>query len=167
MASIWDEFDAKQTPFASPGDSLLTAVINVGLSFALGYAIYRVAAPRAAVSTPTQLGRKWFAWMAAIATVALMPRFFRTLDLNSFAVWLLNLIVWGGMAFLLGWVYGKFFRFKDRVREAPAIASSPPEGISTKAPVEQRLIQLEELRQKGLISDAEFAKRRGSILDEL
>ncbi len=98
--------DAAQT-------ALLTAGVRVALAGAAGYGLYRLinVADR---QKPSDWGRQWLSWSLFFACVAQLPSFFRLLDANSFAVWLLVSVVSGTVAFLIGWLYGKFFALRLR-----------------------------------------------------
>ena len=48
-----------------------------------------------------------------VVTVAILAPRITRLDVNAFAVWLLNLVIFGGLAFVAGFIYGKF-RTKDK-----------------------------------------------------
>lgn len=88
--------------------ALGTAAVTVSLAGAVGYGLYRlvnVSEPKSAFD----YARKWLAWGLALASIVQLPKFFHHLDVNSFAVWVLLVAVVGSVAFLLGWLYGRFF----------------------------------------------------------
>ena len=62
---------------------------------------------------PHRVGLKWALWTALVVTVAILAPRITRLDVNAFAVWLLNLVIFGGLAFVAGFIYGKF-RTKDK-----------------------------------------------------
>lgn len=88
-------------------DIFLTTALSVGIAGAIGYGIFWLIAPKGRAETPAQIGRKWFAWLAFAITITLLPKFVRTFDINPLAVWALNFIVWGFIAFIGGWLYGR------------------------------------------------------------
>lgn len=94
------------------GNAFLISAVTVGLAGAVGYGIYRLALPKGQAVTPIQIGRKWFAWMAMIATFTALPRFVQTLDVLAFINWLVVLVFYGGLAFAVGWLYGRFVKSK-------------------------------------------------------
>jgi len=55
-------------------------------------------------------GRKWLAWAVFIITIAVLPKFFLYFDIDTFAAWVLGIMVFGTIAFGLGWLYGKVFK---------------------------------------------------------
>jgi hypothetical protein len=57
--------------------------------------------------TPAAVGRKWFYWTAAVVTVTTVGRFASRFDVNAIAVLVLNLVVFGGAAFIAGYLYAK------------------------------------------------------------
>lgn len=164
---------------ASPGDAFLIAALTVGIAGAIGYGIFRWVSPKGRPETPTQMGRKWFAWLALITTVTFLPKFIRTFDVDAFAIWILNFVVWGGLAFVGGWLYGKLSGLKGSMPAAPSSAPTRPSAFSQ--PAEQsathyesastsaraRLEQLNELHRKGLVTEAEYDQQRARILSEL
>jgi hypothetical protein len=58
--------------------------------------------------TPAATARKWFYWAAAIVVVSTVPRYITKFDVNALAVLVLYLVVFGGLAFVAGWLYEKF-----------------------------------------------------------
>ena len=90
----------------------------------LAYGLFRWISSTGPAQTPVEMGRKWLAWVALIATVALLPKFIRTLDVNQFAAWLTNLSIWGGIAFIGGWLYGKLY--KSKLLPSPRGSSAAP-----------------------------------------
>lgn len=56
---------------------------------------------------PHQVGLKWALWTALVVTLAILAPRISKLDVNAFAVWILNLIIFCGAAFGAGFVYGK------------------------------------------------------------
>lgn len=162
----------------SAGDSLAIAALTVGVSAAVGYGIYRAVAPRGNAQSPSQMGRKWFAWTALVSSVTLLPKFFRTFDIDSFSVWMIiGIATYGGIAFCLGWAYGKIKGLKP-LADAPASASSPTIATATVPPsadahdqpatdTERRLARLDELFQRGTITKNEYDQQRNRILGDL
>lgn len=168
---LWAEFDKSQAlqsgqaSAASISDSILGIVINVTLALAVGYCFFRLISPRT-VSTPTDVGRKWSAWAALASTATMMPPFFRKLDINSFALWLLGLVVWGVAAFLLGWGYGRFVKYRNSSTPDPS-ASQITTSTSPESAIAERLHNLEHLLQKGIVSQGEYDEQRRRILHDL
>jgi hypothetical protein len=97
-------------------EPLLGVLPAVAIAFAIGYELYWLAAPKESAATAVQLGRKWYAWVALGSTVTLFPKVLcQPFSINSLAIWLIiGLVVFGGIAFLLGWAYGKFRFRKSR-----------------------------------------------------
>ncbi|HEU4922618.1 MAG TPA: hypothetical protein VFT23_06050 [Burkholderiales bacterium] len=65
--------------------------------------------------TPIATGGLWFCWTVFIVAMALLVPKLHHLDVNIFAAFLLNLVFWGGAAFVAGWAYAKM-RSKDDKR---------------------------------------------------
>ena len=115
--------DAAQTAF-------LTAGITVALAGAVGYGLYRVVnvlEPR----SPSDWGRRWLSWSLFLACISQLPSFFRQLDANSFAVWVLISVVLGVVGFSFGWLYGKFFKLRKHNRAPPGVAYSSSTGSNS------------------------------------
>lgn len=100
---------------------LITAGVTVGIAAAVGYGLYRlinVANPQ----TPSDWGRRWLSWSLFLACISQLPSFFRHLDSNSFAVWVLISVVLGALGFSIGWVYGKLFKLGNSSSTRPTSA---------------------------------------------
>jgi hypothetical protein len=114
------------------GDIFLSTVAVVGASGIVGYVIYRLAAPRGTARTPVGLGRKWFAWMAMAMAFANLPKFFRNIGSNpdagadALAIFAISIVFAGGLAFLFGWAYGKFFRRNGSASDRVKMATDDP-----------------------------------------
>ncbi|MCX6875949.1 MAG: hypothetical protein NTW21_19395 [Verrucomicrobia bacterium] len=100
----------------------LGGVIIVAVTFGAAYALYWIIRPRRGAISAGSLGRKWAAWIVAITTISLLPSFFRKLDGDSLALWLLDVFVFGVLAFLIGWIIG-LFKFRQQGDE---VSTSPP-----------------------------------------
>ena len=86
------------------GQAIQTALVNVGISAALGYVLLKIITRR----KPTSYGRVWFAWYVFVATLTFFPRvLLHQFDLNAVAQWLVMIFFLGPVAWVLGWAYGK------------------------------------------------------------
>ena len=110
-------------------ESILTALFTVALSGAVALGLYKLFRPRGPATTAGAFGRRWMAWAIAIGTITVLPPFFRKLDGNSLALWLLSVVLSGGLTFLIGWVVG-LFRFQRTERH---LASQPRHFTPTAA----------------------------------
>lgn len=147
---------------------VLTEAVRVGAAGLIGYGIYRLVSPRTVASTPTELGRKWFAFIAFYVCLTSLPRFFRQTDVDSFANWLAMMVGFGGPAFALGWTYGRFFKFKSAFTGSPNYsAANQATHSSSTGSIERRLAELDELFKKGLINSDEYQAKRQDILNQL
>lgn len=90
-------------------EPLLGALPAFAAACAVGYGIFRLAAPRNPPTSAGALARRWFAWVAFASTLTMFPKLlYQPFSVNNLAVWLIvGLAVFGGMAFLAGWLYGK------------------------------------------------------------
>lgn len=101
--------------------SAIILMVPVGLAWGLHRIIY----PRHGTISAIALGRKWAAWMVAIATISLLPSFFRKLDGSSLAVCTIAVVGWGILAFFIGWIIG-LFKFRKKNLEGPSLAIPAP-----------------------------------------
>ena len=115
------------------GSSLATIWLGIAIiiiiTFGVAWALHRIIRPRSGIMTAAALGRKWAAWIVAIATISLLPSFLRTSDGNSLARWVLVVPVFGTTAFVLGWVVGlfKYKKVGGHVDSQPPLMQRPPE----------------------------------------
>lgn len=94
---------------------VLVAVI-IALVAAVG--VYRLIAPKGETTTAVQMGRKWSAWAAFLIIGGLLPPLlYKPFDINPLAASIAGMIAYPGIAFLLGWAYGKFRFRKVRTNE--------------------------------------------------
>ena len=94
---------------------ILVAVV-IDLVVAAG--VYRLIAPKGDTATAVQMGRRWCAWMAILFIITfLTPLLYKPFNINSLATFIAGMIVWPGIAFLLGWAYGMFRFRKVRTNE--------------------------------------------------
>lgn len=97
---------------SGPSEALVTAAFSVGMSAAVGYGLNRVISPSRVADTPLLLARSWLSWAAALISLVALPPFFRLLDATSFLRWVIAFVICGGLAFTLGWSYGRLIRFR-------------------------------------------------------
>lgn len=88
--------------------AFITAAITVSLAGVIGYIFYRIITVKRARLTANDYGRRWLALTVFIGTISTLPRFFRDFDLDSFARWIIAVVFFGCVAFVAGWLYGKF-----------------------------------------------------------
>jgi hypothetical protein len=113
----------------------LVGLVTVALAGAVGFCLFKLVSPKGVATSPVGVGRKWFAWVIFAGTLTLLPKFFRKLDADSFAMWLIGVVIYGGLAFFFGWIYG-LFRFRGRqvaVGAPPVIQPSPVPAPLTSA----------------------------------
>lgn len=100
--------------------------IELMVAGGIGFAFYKLIVPPGPSKTASELGRKWFAWslcLAAFSTVLIMakkpsgllgPMEFLA---QGFGQLIANLFLYGAFAFLIGWLYGRFVKFKSPIPE--------------------------------------------------
>ena len=130
-------------------------LITAAASGAVGFGIYRLTHPKHQPGSPLDLGRKCFAWMAVVVSFATLPPFFRHFDADSIATWVFGLVVYGGLAFGAGWLYGKLVKFgagnRQIEKDAAVTPDSPPSNLTAAVvPVmTNRLTLLQKLAVSG------------------
>ena len=101
--------------------TLLYATLMISVACAIGYFLYRNIAPKENAKTPFECGKKCLAWVIFVFTLHLMPAFFLGTyirsRIDSFSIWLINVVVCGAIAFAIGCTYGKLFKFKHEKTE--------------------------------------------------
>jgi hypothetical protein len=94
------------------------ALIALSLGGLLGFVLKWMIVPKGAATSPGDLGRKWMGWAVLIACLALFTQFVIKPSPETFIAWAASTIVWGLIAYCLGWVYGRFV-----LKAAPPISS--------------------------------------------
>lgn len=94
------------------GTSLTTITITIGIACVIGYGLYKVISVKGSALTAIDYGRKWMAGMVFIGTLSNLPRFLQHFDADSFVKWMIVIVFFGAVAFVVGWIYGKFFGIK-------------------------------------------------------
>lgn len=110
------------------GDSRAAAylipLITVGLAGAVGWWIKSLIGPAGSPTNPKELGRKWAGWIVFGACMSMLSQFFGKLDFLSLFKWLAGGGIWVVVAYVLGWGYGKFFKFKSAAQSPTTDASN-------------------------------------------
>ena len=57
------------------------------------------------------MGRVWLGWSAALFVMTAYREGMKSTQ-SGIIVFILSFLILGPLAFLLGWIYGKFFKFK-------------------------------------------------------
>lgn len=113
------------------GDSRAAAylipLITVGLGGAVGWWIKSLIGPASEPKNANELGRRWAGWIVLGTCMSMLSQFFGKLDFLSLFKWLVGGGTWVAVAYVLGWVYGKFSKFKSA---APSPSSSAPNTSS-------------------------------------
>ena len=112
-------------------EPLLVVFPAVAIALVIGFGLYRLVAPKGRPTTAIQMGREWYGWMALISTMTFFPELiYRPFSLDSLAIWLIiGLGAYGGIAFSLGWAYGKF-RFRDTPPVSVVHSGVRPSSVS-------------------------------------
>lgn len=120
------------------GTIWLGGLIIVAVTFGVAYTLYWIIRPRREVITTGSLGRKWAAWVVAITTISMLPTFFSKFDIDSLFRWALCVVVFGVVAFFIGWIIGlsKFRQRGGDVFPSPRVPDVPP---SKNPPLPERM----------------------------
>jgi len=109
-------------------------LLAVVIAFVVGGVLFRLVIPKGSSTTAVQFGRTWCAWMLLLFTTAFLPGvLYKPFSINALAAWLAGLVVYGGITFLLGWVYGTF-RFRKSRNKSQSIAQSEVWAGSSETP---------------------------------
>lgn len=97
---------------------IVVSLLNVGIAAAVAYALYRAIAPSGRSRNPQHTARRFSAYACVANMLASVPKLFHARDfsdlVNTYAALILNLVVWGLLAFIVGWLVGKFFlKYED------------------------------------------------------
>lgn len=88
------------------GSVFLVGLFNIAAAAVVAYLLFRWISPGPETAESFWRARKWAAWVVAMLTIALLTRVFnRGFDIDRFAAWVLGVVVWGGLAFALGWTW--------------------------------------------------------------
>ena len=158
------------------------AGLSVIIAGVVAVGMFRLLSPSSGVETPAHLGRKWLAWSTAGVTLTLLPKFLLKLDGETFLSWLIAATFCGGLAYLVGWVYGLFLFKYRRISPAistvlnvpattvrPAVQPVAPQSVSPTILPDggRRLVELKEIFERGLISKQEYDTKREAIIAQL
>ena len=128
-------------------------------------------------TSPVARGRSWAGWAVFFVTLAAFTNFLLLLEIEPFAVWLVNVIAWGVFAFGAGCLYGKLFGKKElpgtegvpaqkesmnfeKTANAPPINPTSYQDTSTRA-VAQKSIPIATKEQAGSRPDSPVSANEG------
>jgi len=105
------------TDLARGGDlasyALFHGVMNVAIALVIGYVLYRLIKTKNTPTKASDYGRNWMAWMALFATLSGLPKVIYKPSPDTIFGFITPLIFFSLIAFILGFVYGKFKVRKD------------------------------------------------------
>ncbi len=180
MAFDWEKFHTQDAWSVLEGEEkeeswaqnhpIIETAVTIALAGAIGYGLFRVISPDSLMK-PIDFARKWLAWMVFICTISTLPRFFKLLDLESFARFAVVTLAYGFIAFSLGWIYGKVFGTKRYPIDDPTKHSSlsgiQASNHSANKTLENQLTELKNLFEKQLITQEEYESKKGQMLEKL
>ena len=108
------------------------AFLSVTIAFMVGGVLCWLVMPQGSATTAVQMGRTWCAWTILLTTTTLFPKLlYKPFNINDLAIWLLvGLAAYGGIAFLVGWIYGEF-RFRNVREKSQAIREQEVQAIGS------------------------------------
>ena len=93
--------------------AIVIGFLNTSIAAAVGYVLYRVIAPKGESFGPTDTARRAAAWLCAISAIISIPKLFRARSVmelaEGYTVLILTIVVFGLLAFVVGWVVGRLF----------------------------------------------------------
>jgi cytochrome c5 len=105
------------TDLARGGDlasyALFHGVMNVIIASVIGYVLYRLIKTKNSPTKASDYGRNWLAWMALFATLSGLPKVIMEPSPDMIFKFISSSIAFILIAFILGFVYGKFKVRKD------------------------------------------------------
>ena len=100
--------------------ALVVALITVGLGGMVGLWLRSLISPQGGAESAHELARVWAGWVIFASCITLLPGFIGKLDRLSFFKWFVGGGILVAVAYLLGWAYGSFFRFRDGDVRSPS-----------------------------------------------
>jgi len=93
--------------------TLIVALITVGLGGIVGLWLRSLISPHGGAESAHELARVWAGWVIFASCITVLPGFIGKLDRLSFFKWFVGGGILVAIAYLLGWAYGNFFRFRN------------------------------------------------------
>lgn len=93
---------------AASAEALFIGVSSGLITAAL---IYVILPKKFKATNPFEMGRVWLGWSAALFVMTAYREGMKSTQ-SGIIVFILSFLILGPLAFLLGWIYGKFFKFK-------------------------------------------------------
>lgn len=93
--------------------ALGVALATVGLGGLIGLWLRSLISPEGRAESAHEVARVWAGWVIFATCITMLPGFIGKLDGLSFFKWFVGGGVFVAAAYLLGWAYGNFFRFRD------------------------------------------------------
>jgi hypothetical protein len=116
------------------GSALLTSMFSLVVGGVVGSVIQYAVTPKGVPKNHVELGRFWLGWAAFSMSVIGLSKFVWKQDIDSFLFWAFNLVIWGLVAFICGWVYGFFVKFTDsKPKNSAKLQPTTSSSISEKA----------------------------------
>lgn len=88
--------------------ALVVAIITVALGGLLGYFLRKLIAPKQAALSPGDIGRAWMGWVMVPLCAIFLSRFFLYWEAANLVLLAVNMVILGGGAYGLGFIYGKY-----------------------------------------------------------
>ena len=110
--------------------ALTVTLVGVIVAFAVAILFFRWLSPGSDTSDRYRRARLWAAWTTALVTASLLPPVIgrvvvgRGFDVDRFAVWVLGVVFWGGVAFFSGLAWSAA---KRRAETGTGSAATRPE----------------------------------------
>ncbi|BDD89184.1 SHOCT domain-containing protein [Desulfofustis limnaeus] len=184
---FFDDFDpnfdyVKGVPIENQVDSaqiMQNSVVGLSATAIISAVVYLVLRPKGKAKTPIDLGGKWAAAGGAIGTLWMFPsiglRITNPLSIHieDILLWIFVSIFVGFLFFCVGWLIGKkrFAVIKtavdSRASDGRIRTKINPSSEAEIGSIEQKLINIKSLLEKGLISDEDYKMKKDEILRKL
>ncbi|CAN4276839.1 hypothetical protein MCEMSEM29_01948 [Methylophilaceae bacterium] len=101
-----------------------TAEVFIFVALLAGLVFYLIMPKKFKATTPFEMGRVWLGWLMAAAVLS-APSYYVKYGIGEAAgMFVATLIVVGPLALLIGWLYGKYFKFASKNSNIPINSDS-------------------------------------------
>jgi len=92
---------------------IAVGLLNVGVAGAVAYVVYRLIVPKRESRQPIDTARRSTAYICVVVILTLLPKLFHARSMsetvNAYAALVINLVIWGVLVFVVGWLIGRLF----------------------------------------------------------
>jgi hypothetical protein len=92
--------------------ALSSSLTHTAVAGFIGFVLLGAIAPKKAAQTPHEMGRRWLGWSVFYSCLTLLGDAIFKGDADSNAKFFIILVAYGVSAYLLGWLYGRFYKLR-------------------------------------------------------